>query len=52
MKLKLFLIIGFVLHLSNKTQAQKISFDPVDWKPDQPVTIKIDYTATSFQGVA
>lgn len=32
--------------------AQKISFDPIDWKADQPVTLTVDFTATSFHNFA
>ncbi len=49
MKLKTTLL-GLALLFSIGSIAQKISFDPIDWKPDQPVTIKFDFTATSLQG--
>jgi glycosidase len=50
MKLKTNLTLGLALLFLVKAYSQKITFDPVDWKPDQPVTIKFDFTATSLQG--
>ena len=38
--------------LSANLFAQKITFDPVDWKADQAVTINFDLTATSFHNFA
>lgn len=48
MTFKTTLLIGFglLLHFSGFTQ--KIIFDPIDWKADQPLTIKFDFTATQF----
>ena len=31
---------------------QKITFDPIDWTPDQPVTIRCDFSGTAFSGFA
>lgn len=43
--------ITFLLSLLFITSfAQKITFDPIDWKSSQTVTIKFDFTATSFHG--
>lgn len=30
--------------------AQKVTFDPVDWQTDQPVTIRFDFNGTPFSG--
>lgn len=49
MQSKIIIILGITLFFTH-TFAQKITFDPVDWKADQPVTIKFDFTATSFHG--
>ena len=45
---KLWLYLSLMLFLIQNSFAQKITFDPVDWKADQPVTIHFDFTATQF----
>jgi glycosidase len=48
MKKLILSVAGMLLGLA--AWGQKITFDPVDWKADQPLSITFDLTATSFQG--
>ena len=48
--MKVVRIILFLSVISNFSFGQKITFDPVDWTPDQPVTVRCDLSGTAFSG--
>ena len=44
------LSVFFLTFVIQTVSAQKVTFDPVDWSSDQPVTIKFDFNGTAFAG--